>query len=103
MTQQRPARFPRLALHYASEGLRLAIVTGPFIWLPGIAISMEVAERYGWVSKDTAYEVIGRAFFVCLVLWLPASPLVRLMLVLVAAGLRDASRGARKLPLRRRR
>ena len=102
MTPRRPSRSVNLALHYASEALRHAIVTGPFVWLPGIAIAMEVSERYGWVSSDTAYDVTFWAAMTCLVLWLPASPLVRLVLALVVGGLWDICTSVRNL-LRRKR
>lgn len=66
--------------------------TGPFVWLPGTALAMGFAARFNWVTDDTAYPVTCWAAGVCLVLWLPASPLVRFLIVSMFEAVRDVAK-----------
>ncbi|UIY45576.1 hypothetical protein [Methylobacterium radiotolerans] len=85
----RLSRFGREAADVGSEWLRLAIVTGPFVWLPGTTLAMAFASGLDWVTDDTAYSVTCWAVGVCLVLWLPASPLVRFLIAAAFEAVRD--------------
>lgn len=80
---------------HAARWLRLAIVTGPFVWLPAVALSMQFAWRFGWMAEETADDVTYWAAGICLVLWLPASPLTRLLIALVIEAARDSIKAAR--------
>ncbi len=64
----RLSRFWREASDRAAEWLRLAIVTGPFVWLPGTVLAMALAAWLDWVTDDTAYTVTCWAAVACLAL-----------------------------------